>query len=86
MKEKTMNLMRRLSSRSFFVFNLVLIGVIFGFSLAFLSFSCTTPRARAQGTPVVIPQDALAAAEGLQRAFNAIADKVLPSVVEVKAL
>ena len=86
-----MNLTRRLSSRSFFVFNLVLIGIIFGFSLAFLSFSCSTPRsgniARAQErTSAAIPQDALDIAEGLQRAFNAVAEKVLPSVVEVKTV
>ena len=89
-----MNLMQRLSSKSFFIFNLVLIGIIFGFSLAFLSFSCTTPRngniAHAQvsssSSPVVIPQDSLAIAEGLQTAFNAVSEKVLPSVVEVRTV
>ena len=87
-----MDLTRKLSSKSFFIFNLVLIGIIFGFSLAFLSFSCSTPRggnvARAQeiSAPVVIPQDSLAIAEGLQTAFNAVAEKVLPSVVEVKTV
>ncbi|MCL2381166.1 MAG: Do family serine endopeptidase [Treponema sp.] len=86
-----MNLMRKLSSRNFFVFNLVLIGVIFGFSLAFLSFSCTTPRpnsvAQAQEmTPVVIPRDALSVAEGLQTTLRAVTDRVLPSVVEVKTV
>jgi Do/DeqQ family serine protease len=84
-----MDLKEKLSSRSFFIFNLVLLGIIFGFSLAFLSFSCTSPRngivAQAQERPsnVVIPQDALAVVEGLQTAFNAVSDKVLPSVVEV---
>ncbi|MCL2373676.1 MAG: Do family serine endopeptidase, partial [Treponema sp.] len=91
LKEIVMSLMRKLSSRSFFVFNLVLIGIIFGFSLAFLSFSCSTPRtntlARAQEvTPVVIPRDALAVAEGLQTALRAVTDRVLPSVVEVKTV
>ena len=86
-----MNLKRKLSSRSFFVFNLVLIGIIFGFSLAFLSFSCRTPGnggiARAQEAPsIAVPQDALVIAEGLQRAFNAVAERVLPSVVEVKTV
>ena len=87
-----MNLKQKLSSGNFLVFNLVLIGIIFGFSLALLSFSCTTPTtgilARAQVTTsrVEIPQDALAAAEGLQSAFNAVAEKVLPSVVEVKTI
>ncbi|MDR1862454.1 MAG: Do family serine endopeptidase [Treponema sp.] len=88
-----MNLMKKLSSKNFLVFNLVLVGVIFGFFLAFVSFSCSTPRvknvARAQegpSSPVVIPQDALAAAEGLQSAFSSVADKVLPSVVEIKTV
>ena len=87
-----MNLMRKLSSRSFFIFNLVLIGIIFGFSLAFLSFSCGTPggtnvaHAQESPPPAAVPADALAIAEGLQRAFNAVADKVLPSVVEVKTI
>jgi Do/DeqQ family serine protease len=88
-----MDLIKKLSSKNFFVFNLVLIGVIFGFSLAFLSFSCSTPQAqniaRAQegpSSPVVIPPDALAAAEGLQNAFRSVADKVLPSVVEIKTV
>jgi Do/DeqQ family serine protease len=85
-----MNLTRKFSSKNFFVFNLVLIGVIFGFSLAFLSFSCSTPQgrktARAQGSPVVIPADALAIAEGLQTAFRSVADQVLPTVVEIKTV
>ena len=87
-----MNLIQKLSSKNFFVFNLVFIGIIFGFSMAFLSFSCTTPRrgnvawAQEALPPVVIPADALAVAEALQTTFNAIADKVLPSVVEVKTI
>jgi Do/DeqQ family serine protease len=86
-----MNPMKKLSSGGFFVFNLVLIGIVFGFSLAVLSFSCTTPlsgKARAQEMPsrMAIPQDALAMAEGLQTVFNAVANNVLPSVVEVKTV
>ncbi|GHV60698.1 serine protease [Spirochaetia bacterium] len=85
-----MNVLQKLSSKNLFVFNLVLIGVIFGFSLAFLSFSCSTPQsqktARAQENAVVIPEDALAIAEGLQTAFRSVADKVLPSVVELKTV
>jgi Do/DeqQ family serine protease len=37
----------KLSSKNLFVFNLVLIGIIFGFSLAFLSFSCQSPQSTA---------------------------------------
>ncbi|MHB9293623.1 Do family serine endopeptidase [Hollandina sp. SP2] len=85
-----MNLVQKLSSKNFFIFNLVLIGVIFGFSLAFLSFSCSTPRAQkiaqAQEGPGSIPRDALQVAEGLQNAFRSVANKVLPSVVELKTV
>jgi Do/DeqQ family serine protease len=85
-----MNILQKLSSRNLLVFNLVLIGVLFGFSLAFLSFSCSTPggqkTVQAQESPVVIPQNALAVAEGLQTAFRSVADKTLPSVVEVKTV
>jgi len=83
-----MKIMKNLSSRNLFIFNLVLIGAIFGFSLAFLSFSCTTPQARAQAqqNPVIIPEDALTAAEALQTVFNSVTEKVLPSVVEIKTV
>jgi Do/DeqQ family serine protease len=86
-----MDLTKKLSSKNFFIFNVVLLGVIFGFALAFLSFSCSTPagtKAQAQenSQAVVIPQDALAAAEHLQTAFRSISDKVLPSVVELKTV
>jgi Do/DeqQ family serine protease len=82
-----MNFAQKLSSRKILVFNLVLLGVIFGFSLAFLSFSCSTNKtAQAQENPVVIPQDALAVAESLQTTFRAVTSKVLPSVVELKTV
>jgi Do/DeqQ family serine protease len=85
-----MNIVQKLSSRNLFIFNLVFIGAIFGFSLAFLSFSCSTPKARAQAqaqqSQVVIPEDALAAAEGLQTVFRSVSEKVLPSVVELKTV
>jgi Do/DeqQ family serine protease len=83
-----MNIVRKLSSKNLFIFNLVFIGVIFGFSLAFLSFSCSTPKARvqAQQSQVIIPEDALAVAEGLQTVFRSVSEKVLPSVVELKTV
>jgi Do/DeqQ family serine protease len=89
-----MNFSQRLSSKNFFIFNLVLLGALFGFSLAFLSFSCSTPNssktAKAQNNPgysdVVIPEDALKIAEGLQTVFRSVADKTLPSVVELKTV
>jgi Do/DeqQ family serine protease len=85
-----MNILQKLSSKNFLVFNLVLIGVLFGFSLAFLSFSCSTPggqkTVQAQESSMVIPQDVLTVAEGLQTAIRSVADKALPSVVEVKTV
>jgi Do/DeqQ family serine protease len=89
--------MKKLSSKNLFVFNLVLIGAIFGFSLAFLSFSCSTPggigiglgaksRARAQENNVVIPEDSLAVAEAVQATFRAVSEKMLPSVIELKTV
>jgi Do/DeqQ family serine protease len=89
-----MDLAQKLSSKNFFVFNLVLLGVIFGFSLAFLAFSCSTPlskkTAQAQENPgpaaAIMPQDALAVAESLQTAFRSVADRLLPSVVELKTV
>lgn len=85
-----MNFVQKFSSKNLFVFNLIFIGIIFGFSLAFVSFSCSTPKAQktvhAEEAPAVIPSDALAIAVGLQTAFHSVADKVLPSVVELKTV
>jgi len=87
-----MKLMQKLSSKSFFIFNLVLLGIIFGFSLALLSFSCAIPgsrnvaRAQEASPRVAIPQDALSVAESFQTVLNAVSDNVLPSVVEIKTV
>jgi len=85
-----MNIIQKLSSKNLLIFNLVLIGAIFGFSLAFLSFSCSTPnsnkQAKAQESPVIIPASALAVAEELQTAFRSVSEKMLPSVVEIKTV
>jgi len=78
-----------LSSKGFFIFNLVLIGIIFGFSLAFLSFSCAIPNvARAQEFPpkAAIPSDALSVAESVQTVLNTVSENMLPSVVEIKTV
>ena len=85
-----MKLAQKLSSKNVLVFNLVLLGVIFGFSLALVSNSCVAgPNSgafvRAQEPPqTVVPQNAFEAALGLQIAFNAVVDNVLPSVVELQ--
>ena len=78
-----MNIVQKLSSKNLLIFNLVLIGAIVGFFLAFLSFSFSAPKTRvkAQENQVIIPQDALSTAEGLQTVFHAVSEKVLPSVV-----
>jgi len=71
---------------------LVLVGIVFGFSLALLSFSCISPgngmvaRAQEMAPRTPIPQGPLAVAVDLQTAFNAVADRMLPSVVEVKTV
>ena len=78
-----MNILKKLSSKNLLIFNLVLIGVIVGFFLAFFSFSFSTSKTRvkAQENQVIIPEGALATAEGLQTVFHAVSEKVLPSVV-----
>jgi Do/DeqQ family serine protease len=85
-----MNLTQKLSSKNLLVFNLVLIGIVFGFVLAFVSFSCSSPKtrfvARAQENPTTVSEGDLAIALGLQNAFNAVSEKVLPSVVELKTV
>jgi len=85
-----MNLHTRLFSRNFFIFNLVLLGTIFGFSLAFLSFSCATPKGNntvwAEEAPKQVPSDALAVAENLQTAFRSVSSRILPTVVEVNVV
>jgi Do/DeqQ family serine protease len=88
-----MDLTKNLASKKFFIFNLVLLGAIFGFALAFLTFSCTGSgsaatklTARAQAADVIVPASALATAESVQSAVRAVADKVVPSVVQLKTV
>ena len=90
-----MSLREKLSSRNFFLINLVLLGIIIGFSAAFFSLS---PIAKSRGGAAVfaegpassspaIPEDqALAYAEALQASFNRVAEAVLPSVVELSVV
>ncbi len=85
-----MSILKRLYSRNFFVLNLVLVGVIFGFALAFAGFSfgahhgqsvsAETPSA--SSTPVPAGQG-LSSALAVQDAFRSIADNVLPAIVEL---
>ncbi|MDR2418632.1 MAG: Do family serine endopeptidase [Treponema sp.] len=82
-----MNLLKKLSSKSFLFFNLVLVGVIFGFTLACFSFFGPMAKlgkvAQAEQNQVMIPESALAVAESLQAAIQAVSAKVVPSVVEI---
>ncbi|GHU46987.1 hypothetical protein FACS1894200_01640 [Spirochaetia bacterium] len=86
-----MNVLQKLSSKNFFIFNLVLLGAIFGFALAFFSFTLAAPTdktalAQEKSGPPTISRSALDAAENVQEAFRYVAEKTLPSVVEVKTV
>ncbi|MFQ3547832.1 MAG: Do family serine endopeptidase, partial [Termitinemataceae bacterium] len=87
-----MAIYEKLASKKFFVFNLVLLGALFGFSLAFFSFtmgsnqSNQTKIVEAQSTVKPVSSDALAVAESLQTAFRSVADAVLPVVVQVNTV
>jgi len=75
---------RLLTSKKLLIFNLVLFGMVFGFMLALLSFSCSTKlqpadSARAQDASV----DTVKTLQSLQNSFRSVADRVLPVVVEI---
>ncbi|HSV56291.1 MAG TPA: hypothetical protein VLH39_04185, partial [Magnetospirillaceae bacterium] len=88
-----MSLRDKLSSRNFFLVNLVLLGILIGFSAAFVSL---TTAARSDAPAVVHAEGhgavtahgdaALAHAESLQIIFNRVAEAVLPSVVELSVM
>ncbi len=85
-----MSLYEKLSSKKLFVFNLVLLGALFGFSLAIFSFSLAKPTGKqvayAQSVAAPVSSDALSAAESLQKAFRSVSDAVLPVVVQVNTV
>ncbi|MDR2536793.1 MAG: S1C family serine protease, partial [Treponema sp.] len=82
-----MSLLKKLSSKNFLFFNLVLVGVIFGFALACFSFFGPTAKlgkvVQAEQNQVMIPESALAVAESLQTTIQTVSAKVVPSVVEI---
>ncbi|MDR1326402.1 MAG: Do family serine endopeptidase [Treponema sp.] len=82
-----MNLLKKLSSKSFLFFNLVLVGAIFGFALACFSFFGPMAKlgkvVQAEQNQVMIPESALAVAESLQTTIQTVSSKVVPSVVEI---
>jgi Do/DeqQ family serine protease len=86
-------LLKYLSSKKTIAFNLVLLGALFGFALAFLSFSCSAgsgtgvvSKVKAEETASVGGQGALGTAMQVQSALRDVAKKVVPSVVELKTV
>ncbi len=87
-----MSFTKTLFSKKFFLVNLVLIGILLGFSGAFLLLSKgAVPSLKkeaivnAESAPAaaISGADAILVAESLQKAFNNVATVVLPSVVEL---
>ncbi|MGO8694213.1 MAG: Do family serine endopeptidase [Rectinemataceae bacterium] len=89
-----MSILKKLYSRNFFIFNLVLVGVLIGFALAYTGFSRSVagfPSAtiKAESPLVQAPADvkaAIASAEAVQDAFRYVADSVQPAVVEINVV
>jgi len=74
-----------LNSKKFFLFSLVTIGIVIGFSIALVSFSCTPNLSKnsvyAQDT--MEDEDTVVELEKMQNSFRNVASSVLPSVVEI---
>jgi Do/DeqQ family serine protease len=95
-KERIMSFVKKLYSRNFFIFNLVLVGVLIGAGITYFGFSrgaksSGMPSAllRAESPMAAAPAEvkaALAQAEAVQSAFRYVADKVQPSVVEINVV
>jgi Do/DeqQ family serine protease len=91
-----MSFVKRLYSRNFFIFNLVLVGVLIGAGITYFGFSQGARSAalpptllRAESPAASAPAEvkaALAQAEAVQSAFRYVADKVQPSVVELNVV
>lgn len=89
-----MSILKRLYSRNFFILNLVLVGVLIGFALAYTGFSRSIsggPAAtiRAESPMAQAPAEAKAAvatAESVQNAFRYVAERVQPAVVEINVV
>jgi len=79
-------------SKKFFLFNLVLVGVIVGFTLSFITFGCSTDvkagekaQAQEESDTSASAKD-MATAASLQNSFRSVAQKSLPVVVELKVV
>lgn len=79
-----MNTKMPLYSRKFFLVNLVLVGLIIGFSLSMLVFSCST-RIQPGGAAMAqrTGEDVDIQIEGLQSSFRQVSRAVLPAVVKI---
>src|SRR6056297_118806 len=87
-----MNQKKLFYSKKFFLFNLVLVGILVGFTLSLVTFGCSTDvkpgeKAQAQtsngtGTNGTDTSTALS----LQNSFRSVAQKALPVVVELKVV
>ncbi len=76
---------KALHSRKFFLANLVMVGIIVGFALSTVVFSCSTSDSlRPGGTAYADePRTAEVDASALEGSFREVADAVIPSVVKV---
>jgi Do/DeqQ family serine protease len=88
-KELIMSFLKKLYSRKFFILNLVLVGVLLGAGITYFGISRAARAGaliRAETPAATVPADiqsALSQAEAVQSAFHYVADKVLPSIVEI---
>ena len=85
-----MNHKKLFYSKKFFLFNLVLVGILLGFTLSFITFGCSTDvkageKAQAQEATAAGSADT-ATAISLQNSFRSVAQKALPVVVELKVV
>ena len=73
-----------LSTKRLFIVNLILVGMVLGFGLTLLGFSCSSaPPAVAYAQEDRAPGTAMMDLEAMQNSFRSIANQVLPVVVEI---
>jgi len=87
-----MSIAKKLHSRNFFIANLVILGIVIGFALAFMfranpsPNSASLPVVKAETPSMIAGSDteaAISTAESVQNAFRNIAKTVLPAIVEL---
>ena len=95
MEDISMSIKKKLYSRNFFIANLVILGIVIGFALAFVfranppSSGASLPVVQAETPSMIAGSDIeadIAAAESVQNAFRNIAKTVLPAVVELDVI